>query len=106
MVETARPDRRQQVTETLMMGLRLVEGVPRSRLESVAGGPLEAMVDHDTLDLLIGEGFLALDDERLHATAAGRQRLDSVLALLLRDLDLETVRTGPGQIAPEPDQGQ
>ncbi len=105
VVETARPDRRQQVTEILMMGLRLVEGVPRSRFESVAGGPLEALVDRDTLDLLIGQGFLALDGERLRATASGRQRLDSVLALLLRDLNLETVRTGPGQTAPEQDQG-
>ncbi len=106
VVETTRPDRGQQVTEILMMGLRLVEGVPRSRFESVAGGPLEALVDRDTLDLLTGEGFLALDGERLRATAAGRQRLDSVLALLLRDLDLETVRTGPAQIAPEPGRGQ
>ena len=104
VVETTRPDRSQQVTEILMMGLRLAEGVPRSRFEPVAGRPLEELVDRGTLGLLVGEGFLELDAGRLVATPAGRQRLDSVLALLLRDP--LAVRTAPGQTAPEPDRGR
>jgi oxygen-independent coproporphyrinogen-3 oxidase len=75
-------DRDAVVAEMLMMGLRLVEGVPRSRLEASAEAPLETRFA-ERLSRLIEAGFLVLDAERLAATAAGRQRLDAVLAALL-----------------------
>ena len=65
-----------------MMGLRLAEGVPRVRLEQIAGGNLETLFG-DNLRQLIDGGFLSLDKERLAATDAGRQRLNAVLAALL-----------------------
>jgi putative oxygen-independent coproporphyrinogen III oxidase len=80
--EGAAIDRDTAVEEMLMMGLRLVEGVPRRRLERMAGKDAETLLG-DNLAMLIEGGFLTLDAERLAATAAGRQRLNAVLAALL-----------------------
>ena len=65
-----------------MMGLRLAEGIRRARLEGVAGRGVEECFG-DALPRLVEGGFLMLDAERLVATAAGRQRLNAVLARLL-----------------------
>lgn len=75
-------DRDTAVEEMVMMGLRLVEGVSRPRLEELAGRPVEALFG-DRLPGLVEAGFLTLDADRLAATAAGRQRLNAVLARLL-----------------------
>jgi putative oxygen-independent coproporphyrinogen III oxidase len=69
--------------ELLMMGLRLAEGVARTRLESEIGSEIEAALDPARLQALIEGGFLVLDRAGLRATAAGRQRLNAVLATLL-----------------------
>ena len=68
--------------EMLMMGLRLAEGVPRTRVEAIAGQELGTLFGA-ALPRLVDGGFLTLDDRRLAATAAGRQRLNAVLAALL-----------------------
>ncbi len=70
------------VEEMLMMGLRLVEGVSRRRLESLAGRAVEELFA-GTLPHLVEGGFLTLDAEHLAATAAGRQRLNAVLGALI-----------------------
>jgi putative oxygen-independent coproporphyrinogen III oxidase len=70
------------VEEMLMMGLRLVEGVSRSRLEALASRTVEDLFGA-ALDRLVEGAFLTLDDHRLAATAAGRQRLNAVLAALV-----------------------
>ena len=80
--EMAAIDRDSAVQEMLMMGLRLIEGVARARLERAAGQNAEALFG-DKLAPLVGGGFLTLDSDRLTATAAGRQRLNAVLAALL-----------------------
>ena len=80
--EMAAIDRDSAVEEMLMMGLRLTEGVDRARLERAAGGDAEALLGANLAPLVDG-GFLTLDRERLAATAAGRQRLNAVLAALL-----------------------
>jgi oxygen-independent coproporphyrinogen-3 oxidase len=80
--ETAELDRETVIEELLMMGLRLVEGVDRARLEGIAGEPVETLFGA-ALPRLVEGGFLRLDGARLAATAAGRQRLDAVLAALL-----------------------
>ena len=69
------------IEEMTMMGLRLVEGVARPHLETVAGRDLAELFG-DRLPRLIDGGFLTLDNERLAATALGRQRLNAVLAAL------------------------
>jgi putative oxygen-independent coproporphyrinogen III oxidase len=80
--ETIAIERSTAVEEMLMMGLRLVEGVARSRLEIAAGQDAETLFAR-TLAPLIEGGFLILDGRRLAATAAGRQRLNAVLSALL-----------------------
>jgi putative oxygen-independent coproporphyrinogen III oxidase len=74
----------ERLTELLMMGLRLAEGVPLARVEEVAGRPWDEAVDARAAARLAGAGFLAVGDGRLAATPAGRQRLDALLVGLLR----------------------
>jgi putative oxygen-independent coproporphyrinogen III oxidase len=81
--ETAAIERETAIEEMLMMGLRLVEGIPRARLENAAGQDVEILLGHNLAPLIDG-GFLILDGGRLGATQAGRQRLNAVLAALLR----------------------
>jgi oxygen-independent coproporphyrinogen-3 oxidase len=71
-----------RLSELLMMGLRLAEGVPLARVREEAGRPLEEAVDRRALDRLVAGGFLELTPDRLRATAEGRQRLNAVLAAL------------------------
>ncbi len=69
--------------EALMMGLRLAEGVSRDRFRAETGSDLETTLDPARLQILRDGDFLTLDAAGLHATAAGRQRLNAVLAALL-----------------------
>jgi putative oxygen-independent coproporphyrinogen III oxidase len=81
--EVAPIDRETAIEEMLMMGLRLVEGVSRRRLECAAArGDAETLFGSNLAPLIEG-GFLTLDAFRLAATSAGRQRLNSVLGALL-----------------------
>jgi oxygen-independent coproporphyrinogen-3 oxidase len=69
--------------EMLMMGLRLAEGVAAGAFETETGETLEAALDPARLKLLSDGGFVVLDQQGLRATAAGRQRLNAVLARIL-----------------------
>jgi oxygen-independent coproporphyrinogen-3 oxidase len=80
--ETAPIDPETAIEEMLMMGLRLVEGVSRERLEQISGRDAETILGRNLAPLIEG-GFLTLDAERLAATAAGRQCLNAVLGALL-----------------------
>ena len=73
----------EQRDELIMMGLRLAKGIPRERFRERLGLDVEAALDPARIAPLVEAGFLALDDERLAATADGRQRLNAVLASLL-----------------------
>ena len=64
------------------MGLRLSEGIRRARLETLTGRTVEQLFG-DALPRLVEGGFLTISPDRLAATAAGRQRLNAVLAALL-----------------------
>jgi putative oxygen-independent coproporphyrinogen III oxidase len=79
--EVADISRESAVEEMVMMGLRLTEGISRARLETLAECDVEALFGI-SLKRLIAGGFVELDAERLRATAAGRQRLNAVLATL------------------------
>ncbi|GIL40664.1 radical SAM family heme chaperone HemW [Roseiterribacter gracilis] len=70
-------------TEALLMGLRLVEGVPLQRLTHEAGVPLSRVIDLEAVARLERGGFVRMSDERLVATAAGLERLNAVLAALV-----------------------
>jgi putative oxygen-independent coproporphyrinogen III oxidase len=69
--------------ELLMMGLRLADGIERARFRAECGRDVVDVLDRARLDPLVEAGFLALDERRLRATDAGRQRLNAVLARLL-----------------------
>ncbi|MFM9843041.1 MAG: radical SAM family heme chaperone HemW [Dongiaceae bacterium] len=69
--------------EMLMMGLRLAEGIDADRFAAETGETLVSALDPPRLKALIEGGFVELDDQGLRATAAGRQRLNTVLAQLL-----------------------
>ena len=74
------------VVEAVMMGLRTAEGVPLARLGALNDAPevVEAALDRGAIARCVDAGLLERDPERLRATAAGRQRLDTVLAAILR----------------------
>ena len=74
----------ERVEELLVMGLRLVEGVDLARVAAAAGGAGDDRLDTAALDRLVADGLLELHAGRLAATAAGRQRLDALLAALVR----------------------
>ena len=65
------------------MGLRLSTGINRTRFREITGETLEDALNQKSLNKLIFNEFLLLDEEGLRATTQGRQRLDSVLAALL-----------------------
>jgi len=73
----------EHLEEVLMMGLRLAEGISRERFRTALGAEFESALEEKRLAPLIEEGFLVLDEQHLAATAAGRQRLNAVLAALL-----------------------
>ncbi len=75
--------RAERLSEMLMMGLRLKEGVPLARIEGEAARPVTHALDPARLRRLIDGGFLVLSRDALAATPAGRQRLDAVLAALV-----------------------
>lgn len=74
---------RDRFTECLMMGLRLEEGIPVSRLEEEGGQSFDALIDPAKIKALRSEGLLEFDGVTLKATKAGLQRLNGVLAYLL-----------------------
>jgi putative oxygen-independent coproporphyrinogen III oxidase len=74
----------EQAQELLVMGLRLSEGVDLARLEAVFGQSLDQLLDRAALARLTDDGLLERREGRLAASAAGRQRLNAVLAAILR----------------------
>jgi len=74
----------QRIAEILMMGLRLTEGVDRARFAAQTGKTLEEALDARRLEDLVEEGLLELDEAGLRATQNGRQRLNALLAHLLK----------------------
>ena len=75
------PDTR--ITEVLMMGLRLAEGVPADRFAARTGRGLAEALEPARLAPLIEAGLIESDAAGLRATAAGRRVLNAVLAALL-----------------------
>ena len=69
--------------ERLMMGLRLADGVDLARFAADVGRELRDWVGTRSLQTLLEDGYLALDERRLSATPKGRQVLNAVLTRLL-----------------------
>ncbi len=69
---------REAAEERVMLGLRILEGVPLSML-----GPLGLQANSDPVAALVDAGAIEIDDGRLRATSAGRLVLDRVIRKLL-----------------------
>lgn len=76
-------DSRQRIAEILMMGLRLTEGVGRTRFADQTGESIERALSAQRLAELLEEELVEMDETGLRATANGRQRLNALLAHLL-----------------------
>ncbi len=75
--------RQDRLSELVIMGLRLREGIAREAFRREAGGEPEEVLAGQGLGALVAAGFLELDAHALRATPRGRLRLNAVLARLL-----------------------
>jgi len=73
----------EKAREMLLMGLRLTEGIDAARFAARTGVTLEEAIDTGVLARAESEGYLRRADGRLAALAAGRLRLDALLAALV-----------------------
>ena len=73
----------ERAAELLMTGLRLTAGIERRAFRKAAGCSLEETIGPGRLEPLIEGGFLVDDDAGLRTTAAGRLRLNAVIAALM-----------------------
>jgi coproporphyrinogen III oxidase-like Fe-S oxidoreductase len=74
----------------MMMGLRLADGVRIDLIEALCG-PQEGWLDRAAMTQAVADGWLNLQkdsqtgsDTQLCLTAAGRLRLNHILAMILR----------------------
>jgi oxygen-independent coproporphyrinogen-3 oxidase len=74
-----------RLQEMLMMGLRLREGVPYSRIEHESGKAWQDALPMDNVRLLEKEKLLEADNDALRPTLEGMQRLNGLLYYLLPD---------------------
>ncbi|MEX2199890.1 MAG: radical SAM family heme chaperone HemW [Dongiaceae bacterium] len=72
-----------RLSEMMLMGLRLREGIARERFVAETKKALEDLIDPRRLAMLVEGGLVAVDAAGLRATDAGRQRLDALTARLL-----------------------
>ncbi|MDX1575215.1 MAG: radical SAM family heme chaperone HemW [Kiloniellales bacterium] len=76
---------KERLSELVMMGLRLTEGLSRAAFRREIGADPEAVLEESRLAALRKAGYLEIDSAGLRATAAGRQRLNALCAYLLTD---------------------
>lgn len=84
LVDDAPIPRDEMLTEAVLMGLRIDEGLTAGRFRHLFGVEPAALFAPAALDTLTEAGFLERRGGDLRATAAGRARLDAVTAHLLR----------------------
>jgi len=73
----------ERLTEALLMGLRLAEGVDLHRLSELAEDQSADVLDASGVDRMLAMGLLAREGSRLTATQSGFRVLDSVIATIL-----------------------
>lgn len=74
----------ERFVECLLMGLRLKEGIPFSRLEQEGGENWRDYLDQKKLAELEQEGYISLTDQRLSVSDQGRQRLNKILESIIK----------------------
>ena len=86
IAEEERLSQTERLTEMLMMGLRLRDGIEKDRLEQEAGCDLKMLFGTNLLSSLEAAGYIERPHSRLTATGEGRQRLNAVIAALTEQL--------------------
>ncbi len=81
----------ERLSELVMMGLRLTEGISRAAFRRETGAEPEAVLEERRLAALQEAGYLEIDGTGLRATVAGRQRLNALSAYLLTDKRIAAV---------------
>jgi len=81
--ETESLSRGGRTQELVMVGLRLAEGVDKSRFARLAGLPLGDVTDTDAIAALVADGYLIDTPARLAATPRGLLALNAVLREIL-----------------------
>ncbi|GAA0446169.1 MULTISPECIES: radical SAM family heme chaperone HemW [Sphingomonas] len=74
----------ERVTEALVMGLRMREGIDLARVAALGGTTIDQVVDLAAVDRLAAQGLVAHDGDRLALTPAGMPLLDAVLREVAR----------------------
>ena len=69
----------ERITEALVMGLRLAEGVDLARIATLGGSTPDAIIDRAALTRLERQGLATLAGTRLTVTPAGMLLLDAIL---------------------------
>ncbi len=72
-----------RLTEAILMGLRLREGVDLTRIAALGQSAIDDVVDQRAARLLEAEGLIAREGTRLRATDAGMPVLNAVIATLI-----------------------
>ena len=79
----------EQISETLMMGLRLKKGISTADFKNTFKKSIEEIFTGETLEILLNERLIEIDNESFKATSVGRQKLDSLIQFLFSDFDLD-----------------
>lgn len=74
----------ERVTEALVMGLRMREGIDLARVAALGGTTIDQVVDLKAVERLATQGLVAHDGDRLALTPAGIPLLDAVLREVAR----------------------
>ncbi len=75
------PDMR--LTEAVLMGLRLSEGIDLARVAAIGDCAIDEVVDQRAAELFEAEGLIAREGTRLRATDSGMPVLNAVIATLI-----------------------
>jgi oxygen-independent coproporphyrinogen-3 oxidase len=82
----------EQFAETIMMGLRLKEGIPIKKIHSLTRKTNRQLLGNTSLRALINEGYIEIDSFSFKATDSGRQRLNGVVSAIIDSIDLSNYR--------------
>lgn len=78
-------------TESLMMGLRLREGVPFQQLEQASGTDWDTFLEHEKLNQCYEQGWLSKTNQALKLSPEGLLRLNALISFILRPKPIAAV---------------
>lgn len=73
-----------RATESLLMGLRLAEGIDLGRLSQKTGIPAAALLDMDAVDKIAQLGLITREDNHITVTPQGMPLLDAILPQIVK----------------------